>query len=88
MQIEMYVIEEKNINKPIEAMSVEDKRRNGVDTIAQFYVLQYLKKELNLDVFDVYLIDATTIMVRDRFNVESYFRYDQESKKIINFQKK
>lgn len=88
MRVEMYIIEEKNINKPIEAMTAEDKRRNGVDTIAQFYVLQYLKKKLNLDVIDVYLIDATTIMVRDRFHAESYFRYDQDNKKIINFQKK
>lgn len=83
MKIEMYIIEEKNIRKQIENMSDYDRERNGVDTIEQFYVLQYLKSNLNLDSFEVYLINRNTIMVIDKNQERGFFKYDRTAEKIL-----
>lgn len=83
MKIEMYIIEEKNIRKQIENMSDYDRERNGVDTIEQFYVLQYLKSNLNLDSFEVYLINRNTIMVIDKNQERGFFKYDRTTEKIL-----
>ena len=48
----------------------EDINKNHVDTIHQYYVLDYLKKQLNINEFEIYLYDKDTIKVIDK-NLET-----------------
>lgn len=55
---------------------------NCVDTIEQFNILQYLKSNLNINEFDVFLCDRYTIKVIDKNNEIGYFRYLSNSKEV------
>ncbi len=55
---------------------------NSVDTIEQFNILQYLKTNLNINEFDVFLCDRYTIKVINKNNEIGYFKYLSNSKKI------
>ena len=63
-------------------LSYEDVLKNRVDTISQFYILDYLKKNLNINEFKIYLIDRDNIKVLDKNNEYLYFHYDNKSKKV------
>lgn len=63
-------------------LTLEEIQKNNVDTINQFKILQFLKKELNLRMFEVYLYDENTIKVIDKHNETGYFSYD---KKVNDF---
>lgn len=54
----------------------EDILKNKVETINQFRVLEYLKKELNIYEFRVFLYDRNTIKVIDKNNESGYFIYE------------
>ena len=60
----------------------EDILKNRVDTISQYKILQYLKNNMNITEFDVYLLDRDTIKVTDINNDVLYFMYDSELKEI------
>ena len=45
----------------------EDINKNHVDTIHQYYVLDYLKKQLNINEFEIYLYDKDTIKIEWKF---------------------
>ena len=38
-------------------LNKEDILKNRVDTISQYHILDYLKKNLNIDEFKIYLVD-------------------------------
>ena len=54
-------------------LSKEDILKNKVDTIEQFYILRYLKDNLNTDNFDLYLLNRNKIKVIDKYNDILYF---------------
>ncbi len=64
-------------------LSKEDILKNKVDTIQQFYILKYLKNNLNTDNFDLYLLNRNKIKVIDKYNDILYFEYDKQNKKVI-----
>ncbi len=57
--------------------------KNQVDTIEQFKVLKYLKKNLDIYEFNVYLFDRNTIKVIDKNYKSGYFQYDKKTNNII-----
>lgn len=59
-------------------LTIEEIQKNDVNTINQFKVLQFLKKELDLNCFDVYLYNEDTIKVIDKNNDVGYFSYNKE----------
>ena len=64
-------------------LSKEDILKNKLDTIEQFYILRYLKDNLNTDNFDLYLLNRNKIKVIDKYNDILYFEYDKQTKKVI-----
>ena len=64
-------------------LSKEDILKNKLDTIEQFYILRYLKDNLNTDNFDLYLLNRNKIKVIDKYNDILYFEYDKQNKKVI-----
>lgn len=61
----------------------EDILKSNVDTISQFYILDYLKKNLNISEFNVYLVDSNKIKVTDKNDEILYFSYDKETKNVV-----
>ncbi len=61
--------------------------KNQVDTIEQFKVLAYLKNQLSIDEFAVYLIDKFTIKVIDKNKEQSYFKYNFTTKEVDLYEK-
>ena len=61
----------------------EDILKSNVDTISQFYILDYLKKNLNVSEFKIYLIDSNKIEVTDKNDEVLYFSYDKENKNVV-----
>ncbi|WP_305133143.1 hypothetical protein [Thomasclavelia cocleata] len=61
--------------------------KNQVDTIEQFKVLDYLKKQLSIDDFTVYLIDRFTIKVIDKNKEQGYFKYNYKTKSVDFYEK-
>ena len=61
--------------------------KNQVDTIEQFKVLDYLKKQLSIDDFTVYLIDRFTIKVIDKKKEQGYFKYYTKTKSVDFYEK-
>lgn len=59
-------------------LTIEEIQKNDVNTINQFKVLHFLKKELDLNCFDVYLYNEDTIKVIDKHNDVGYFSYNQK----------
>lgn len=67
-------------------LSNEDILKNNVDTIPQFYILDYLKKNLNIGEFDVYIVDRNNLKVIDKEDNHLYFNYDEATKEISHFE--
>lgn len=57
--------------------------KNRVDTINQYRVLDYLKKNLNIFSFEIFLYDKDTIKVIDKEFKQAYFRYDEDKKEVL-----
>ena len=68
-------------------LNKENISKNQVDTIEQFKVLAYLKKQLSIDEFAVYLIDRFTIKVIDKNNEQGYFKYNSKTKEVDFYEK-
>lgn len=64
-------------------LTSEDINKNSVNTINQFRVLAYLKSNLNIYSFEVYLYDKDTIKVVDSTGAIGYFKYDDEKKEVL-----
>lgn len=61
--------------------------KNQVDTIEQFKVLAYLKREFNTDEVSLYLLDRFTIKLVDKNNEVDYFKYNFKTKSVDFYQK-
>ena len=68
-------------------LTQENILKNQVDTIEQFKVLDYLKKQLSIDEFAVYLIDRFTIKVIDKNKEQGYFKYNTKTKSVDFYEK-
>lgn len=68
-------------------LTKENILKNQVDTIEQFKVLTYLKKQLSIDEFVVYLIDRFTIKVIDKNKEQGYFKYNNKTKTVDFYEK-
>ncbi len=60
----------------------EELQKNSVDTINQYKVLQYLKSNLDITAFKVYLFDRDTIKVIDKNEEVAYFKFNDNKKEI------
>jgi len=67
----------------LKRLNDEDILKSNVDTISQFYILDYLKKNLNVSEFKIYLIDSNKIKVTDKNDEVLYFSYDKENKNVV-----
>lgn len=63
-------------------LSKDDILKNNVDTISQYKILEYLKKNLNINEFQIYLIDCDNIKVIDKEKCSLYFHYDNDKKEV------
>ena len=63
-------------------LNKEDILKNRVATISQYHILDYLKKNLNIDEFKIYLVDRDNIKVIDKEDKHLYFNYDSSTKEI------
>lgn len=63
-------------------LTVEEINKNKVNTINQFIILKYLKENININVFKIYLYDNKTIKIIDKNNKKAYFKYNEKNKKI------
>lgn len=68
-------------------LNQEDIIKNNVDTIPQYYILDYLKHNLNINEFKIYLIDRNNIKVMDKNNDTLYFHCDDLDRTITNSEK-
>ncbi len=68
-------------------LNKENIMKNQVNTIEQFKVLAYLKKEFNTDVVELFLVDRFTIKLVDKNNDIAYFKYNSKTK-LIDFYEK
>lgn len=64
-------------------LTKEDISKNNVDTISQYKILEYLKYYLNIDEFDIYLVDYNNIKVIDKTDDYLFFSYDNVKKEVI-----
>ncbi len=62
--------------------------KNRVETINQYKVLDYLKKNLNIFSFELFLYDKDTIKVIDSEEQQAYFRYDENKNDVLFFEEK
>jgi len=67
----------------LKELTKENILKNQVDTIEQFKVLEYLKKNLDIYEFKVYLFNRTTIKIIDKNYESGYFQFDGKTKNII-----
>ncbi len=68
-------------------LNKENIMKNQVNTIEQFKVLAYLKKEFNTDEVELFLVDRFTIKLIDKNNDIAYFKYNSQTK-LIDFYEK
>lgn len=64
-------------------LNKEEINKNLVNTINQYKVLQYLKSNLNIYEFNLFLYDKDTIKVIDKENKSAFFIYQDNTKDII-----
>lgn len=61
--------------------------KNQVNTIEQFKVLAYLKKQFSTDEVNLYLLDRFTIKLVDKNNDIGYFKYNFKTKSVDFYEK-
>jgi len=72
----------KKVRDFMKLLSNEEIQKNNVETINQYKVLQYLKLNLNIMYFKVYLYDRDTIKVIDKNEDIGYFKFDNDKKQV------
>ena len=70
-------------NLELKPLTEEEINKNRVETINQYRILQYLKNNLNIFAFKVYLYSRDIIMVVDIKNTVGYFYYDSIKKEVV-----
>ena len=71
----------------MQLLNKENILKNQVNTIEQFKVLAYLKKEFNTDEVNLYLLDRFTIKIVDKNNDIGYFKYNSKTKAVDFYEK-
>jgi len=71
----------------MQPLNKENILKNQVNTIEQFKVLAYLKKEFDTDEVNLYLLDRFTIKLVDRNNDVGYFKYNAKTKAVDFYEK-
>lgn len=66
----------------MQELASEDILKNKVDTIPQYYILDYLKQNLNINEFKIYLVDRNNIKVVDNNNDSLYFSCEDNTREI------
>ena len=66
----------------MQKLTSEDILKNKVDTIPQYYILDYLKQNLNINKFKIYLVDRNNIKVVDNNNDSLYFSCEDDTREI------
>jgi len=66
----------------IKTLTNDDIKKNRVETINQYKVLQYLKKNLDIYVFKLTLYDRNTIKIVDSNDRVGYFKYNDKTKQV------
>lgn len=66
----------------MQELTREDILKNKVDTIPQYYILDYLKQNLNINKFKIYLVDRNNIKVVDKTNDSLYFSCEDNTREI------
>ena len=74
-------------NLGLKQLTEEEINKKRVNTINQYRILQYLKNNLNIYAFKVYLYSRDIIMVIDKLSVSAYFKYDEEKKMVLFLEK-
>ena len=70
-------------NLELKLLTEEEINKNRVETINQYRILQYLKNNLNIFAFKVYLYSRDIIMVVDIKNMVGYFYYDSIKTEVV-----
>lgn len=70
-------------NLELKPLTEEEINKNRVETINQYRILQYLKNNLNIFAFKVYLYSRDIIMVVDIKNMVGYFYYDSIKTEVV-----
>lgn len=65
----------------------DDILKNKVETIPQYYILDYLKRNINVDEFKIYLVNYNTLKVMNKENDYLYFKYN-DKEKIVPYSEK
>jgi len=60
--------------------------KNKVDTISQYHILDYLKKNLEISEFKIYLIDDDNIKVADKNDDSLIFTFDKLTKEVSHYE--
>lgn len=63
-------------------LNKEEIQKNQVNTIPQYYILDYLKQNLNINEFKIYLVNRNNIKVVDTTGDYLYFSCDDNTKEI------
>ena len=66
----------------MQELASEDILKNKVDTIPQYYILDYLKQNLNINEFKIYLVDRNNIKVIDKNNDSLNFSCEDNTREI------
>lgn len=63
-------------------LNKEEIQKNQVNTIPQYYILDYLKQNLNINEFKIYLVNRNNIKVVDTTGDYLYFNCDDNTREI------
>ena len=66
----------------MQELASEDILKKKVDTIPQYYILDYLKQNLNINEFKIYLVNRNNIKVVDKNNDSLYFSCEDDIREI------
>lgn len=68
-------------------LTKENILKKQVNTIEQYKVLAYLKKNFNTNEVSLYLLDKFTIKLIDKNNDTGYFKYNSKTKSVDFYEK-
>ncbi|MCI9434609.1 MAG: hypothetical protein HFI86_05000 [Bacilli bacterium] len=71
----------------MQLLNKENIIKNQANTIEQFKVLTYLKKQFITDEVNLYLLDRFTIKLVDKNNDIGYFKYNSKTKSVEFYEK-
>lgn len=64
-------------------LTKEEIAKNHANNLKQYYVIDYLKKNLNINEFKLYIEKDDNIKVIDKNNEILFFWYDESKKQVV-----